>query len=130
MSSAWSAFAGAVAVSARCLCKAPSVTGPSFAPTPPPARTPCATPAPPPHLLLVDQAGDPDLSDITCLSVHRARPLFRVRPGLRLRRELQGAPRTQTKVTSSKTGEPSMDHRSPPTYARPTRPHALQRTRS
>src|SRR5438094_1613316 len=111
MSSAWSAFAGAVAVSARCLCKAPSVTGPSFAPTPPPARTPCATPAPPPHLLLVDQAGDPDLSDITCLPVHPAPPLFPVRPARRLGRELEGPPRTQTKVTPGTAGEPKMSHR-------------------
>src|SRR2546425_3859081 len=70
------------------------------------------------------------LSDVTCPSVRRARPLLRVRPGLRPGRQLRVVPAFQMQGASSKTCEPSADRRSPPTNARPTRPHALRRTRS
>ena len=67
---------------------------------------------------------------LICLSVRRARRLLRVRPGLRPRLELRGAPGIQMQGTSSKPCEPSTDRRSPPTYAHPTRPHALRTPRS
>src|SRR6266851_3962512 len=70
------------------------------------------------------------LSDVTCLSVRRARRLLRVRPGLRPRRRLRDAPGIQMQGTSSKPCEPSADRRNPPTYAHPTHPHALRTTRS
>src|SRR5260370_12894139 len=67
---------------------------------------------------------------VTCPSVRRARPSLRVRPGLRLRRQLPGVPPFQMQGASSKTCAPPADRRSPPTRAHPTRPHAPQRTRS
>src|SRR2546425_45905 len=46
------------------------------------------------------------LSDVTCPSVRRARPLLRVRPGLRPGRQLRVVPAFQMQGASSKTCEP------------------------
>src|SRR5713226_5094508 len=57
--------------------------------------------------------------DVTCPSVRRAKPLLRVRPGLRPPRQLRGVPPFQMPAASSKTCEPSADRRSPPAIAHP-----------